>query len=160
MWENAICSHISLKTRGFSLYELLIAMAVLLILVAVTLNSMSDYARTQQHTRLVEEIGHQIHLARQQTLASKADSTYGIYVGTSTIEVFAGASPVVGSSANTILDLSAVTQTATSSFSDGNWYVVFERITGAASATGTITVTDTVLERTATYTIHSSGLIE
>jgi len=149
-----------LATNGFTMLELLVAMAILLVLVTVTLNGMRNYARMQQHTRIVEEVGHQIHLARQQTLAAKDDSVHGVYVGTDTIEVFAGAVPVVGDPNNTILNLAGTTQTATSSFSDGNWYVVFERLTGAASAAGTITITDNALQRTATYTIYSSGLIE
>lgn len=160
MWGNPSKSSTKFRTGGFTLQELLVSMAILLVLVAVTLTGIRDYARMQQHTRLVEEVGHQINLARQQTLASKDDTVYGVYVGPDTVEVFAGATPVAGAAENTILDLSAVSQVVTSNFSDGNSYVVFERLTGAASTAGTITIADNEIVRTTIYTIHSSGLIE
>lgn len=146
--------------RGFSLIELLVAISVLLILVLVTLQNFGNYARVQQFQRFADEVGHELRLARQQTVASKDDSAYGIYIGTSTVELFSGNIPDVGTSTNTIIDFANRNYFATSSFSDGNWYVTFERLTGEASATGTIVITSTDLGRTATYTIYQSGLVE
>ena len=148
------------QTAGFTLLELLVVFAIILIMATISIQGFANYARTQQYTRFVEEVGHEIDLARQATLASKDDVTYGVYVGTSTIEFFAGATPVVGSVNNTIIDLSGSTKTATSSFSDSNWYITFSRLSGEASATGTILLGDTDLGRSASYTVRSSGLIE
>lgn len=150
----------TLLNRGFSLIELLMVFAVMLILVAVTLANFSSYARVQQFQRFYAEVGHELRLARQQTLGSKDDMAYGLYVGTSTVELFSGSTPTVGSAANTIISFPNTDATATSSFSNGEWFVTFERVTGNASATGTIVISSAELARTATYTIYQSGLVE
>lgn len=160
MTQQSFNAQNCLATRGFSLTELLVAMAILLILAAVTLTYFSDYARTQQFVRFNEEVGRNLILARKQTVASKDDSQYGVYVGTSTVELFSGTTPTPGSASNTIVSFEGVGRYATSSFSNGLWYVTFSRVTGEASATGTIVVTDPSLGRTATYTVYHSGLIE
>ena len=140
--------------------ELLIAMTILVILSLVTLNYFGDYARQQQFQRFTEDVGHNISLARQQTLASKDDMVYGLYVGTSTVELFSGPTPVPGDAGNTIIDFSAAAYTATSSFSGGLWHTTFSRISGEATATGTIVLSNSDIGKTATYTIYQSGLVE
>lgn len=152
--------HTRSQTRGFSLIELLVVFAIIIMLVALTLQYFGNYARVQQYQRTVEEVGRTLELARQQTVASKEDAVYGVYIGTTTVELFEGLTPTPGSAANTIIDLSQVPVTATSSLSTGQWYFVFERVTGEASATGTITVSSAALGRTATFTVFTSGLVQ
>jgi len=149
-----------LPTAGFTLVELLVAMAILIIVAAVTLESFRDYARVQQYNRFVEEVGRSLQTARQQTLGSKEDAVYGVYVGTNTVEIFTGATPTPGSAANTIFNFNPDIFVATSSLSGGSWFVTFERVTGEPTATGTILIYSTELGRNATYTLHASGLIE
>jgi prepilin-type N-terminal cleavage/methylation domain-containing protein len=149
-----------LPMSGFTLVELLVAMAILLIVAAVTLEGFRDYARVQQYNRFVEEVGRSLQVARQQTLGSKEDTVYGVYVGTNTVEIFTGATPIVGSAANTIFNFNPDIFVATTSLSGGAWFVTFKRVTGEPSATGTILIYSTELGKTATYTLHASGLIE
>lgn len=139
---------------------MLIVIALLLILSVLTIQSFRQYAQVQQFTRSADEVGHLLHLARQQTIASKNDMVYGVYVGTSTVELFSGATPDPGTTTNTILSFGSTETTATSSFSNAAWYVTFSRVTGEASATGTIVVNNDEISRTATYTIYQSGLVQ
>lgn len=108
----------------------------------------------------VDQMHSNLALVRQRTAASYRDTVYGVYVGTSTVEFFEGSTPTVGSSENVIIDLSENDITATSSFSNGEWYVTFARVTGAASATGTITIEDERSGSSNIFTIYSSGLVE
>lgn len=145
---------------GFSVLELMVSLSVILIIVAVVMQSFASYSRTQQFVRFVDEVGYMLTTARQQTLASKDDTVYGLYVGTSTVELFSGTSPVVGAAGNEVLPFAMGDFSATSSFSSDDWYVYFARITGEPSATGTIVITSAALGRTATITVHQSGLVE
>lgn len=146
--------------RAFSLIELLVVVAILLILVAVTLQFFRQYASVQQFQRTADEVGYLLQLARQQTMASKDDTTYGVYVGTSTVELFSGTTPVPGAADNVVLAVDSGSTVATSSLSGGAWFVTFARVSGVPSATGTITVSDPVLGRTATYTLTQLGLVQ
>lgn len=145
---------------GFTLIELLVSASILVVLSAVSVGAFANYAHTQQYQRVVDSIRSTLSLVRSETLASYKDTVYGVYVGTSTIEFFAGATPSVGSSANTIIDLRDNNLTATSSFSNGEWYLSFERLTGEATATGTITIQNESGSASTTFTILSSGLVE
>jgi prepilin-type N-terminal cleavage/methylation domain-containing protein len=147
------------STRGFTLVEIIVVIAVILILVAIVVQGFSNYANRQVYVGYVSEVKDNLVETRQRTIASYADTVYGVYVGTSTIEFFEGSSPVVGLAANTIMEIPGY-MTATSSLSDANWYVTFKRITGEASATGTILFTDTRTNASTTFTIHASGLVE
>lgn len=146
--------------RGFTLIELLVTFSVLIIIVAITLQSFASYARTQQFKRFVDEVGYSLTAAREQTLASKDDTVYGVYIGTSTVELFSGTTPVPGAASNEVLSFEDTLYSATSSLSTGEWFIRFERLTGEASATGTIILSSPTLGQTATVTVHQSGLVE
>jgi len=145
--------------RGFTLVEILVVIAVILILVTIVVQGFSNYANRQVYIGYVSEVKDNLAETRQRTIASYKDTTYGVYVGTSTIEFFEGSSPVVGSGTSTIMQIPSY-MTATSSFSDANWYITFKRISGEASATGTILFTDSRTNASTTFTINASGLVE
>lgn len=148
-----------LRSTGFSLVELLVVFGLMLLVVVLLIQGFSQYAYQQVLTQFSSEVRDELVESRQQTIASINNTTYGVYVGTSTIEFFPGTVPEIGSSSNTIIDIPEQI-TATSSFSSGDWYLSFARRTGQASATGTITIVDTRTVATSTITISASGLVE
>lgn len=147
------------QTAGITIVEIIVAVAILAIFVAAAINGFSGYADRQAFNRYVNELELSVKEQRQRTLASVDDTQYGVYIETSTVAYFEGASYVAGAPTTTYTYLPN-NITATSSFSDANWYVTFARLTGAASATGTITLFDSKTQRTATVTISSIGLVE
>ena len=147
-------------TRGFTLLEILIAVSILVLIAGMSMVGIQNLSRQQMYTSVVDQVRQELYAAREKTLASYDDTFYGVYVGTSTIEFFRGATPTVGSSSNVIVSYGEWSIAATSSFSNGLPYVTFARITGFASATGTIAVVDTHSHATTTFTIFGSGLIE
>jgi prepilin-type N-terminal cleavage/methylation domain-containing protein len=146
-------------SRGFTLIELLIVLALMLILAALTFQGFAQYSYRQVYVGFVSEVRDNIAESRQKTIASYEDTTYGVYVGTSTIEFFPGSVPLVGSVDNIIVAIPNG-MTATSSFSNAQWYLSFARITGGASAIGTIMFNDTRTNASTTFTIYASGLVE
>lgn len=148
-----------LHQAGFSLVEILFVLGLLVLITVVMIDGFSGYAYRQVLTQFSSELRDELVETRQQTIASLNNTTYGVYVGTSTIEFFPGLVPEVGSSSNTIIAIPEQ-MVATSSFSTGDWYLTFRRLTGEATATGTITMFDTRTVATTTITISASGLVE
>ncbi len=134
-------------------------LAILGILAAVTFAGMSAYGQRQQYEQFVGEVQNGFTEARSKTIAAVADTTHGVYVGPTTIEFFSGATPVPGSSENTILEIPSYI-TATPAFSGAATAVVFARRTGVPDVTGTLTLTDTRTLTTTVFTVNESGLVQ
>lgn len=147
------------ERRGFSMVELLLVIALVGIIATLLFQGFSQYVYRQVFEQFSSEIKNELVEARAQTISSLGDTTYGVYVGPDTIEFFPGTVPTPGSTDNTIVQI-PTQLTATSSFSSGEPYVSFKRITGAATATGTITIVDTRTVATSTFTISAVGLVE
>lgn len=146
--------------RGFTLIEICIVISVLLLISAMSMIGIQNFAQRQAYTLAIEQIRQELYATREKTLASYDDARYGVYIGTSTIEFFKGDTPQVGATSSIIFSYQDLDIIATSSFSNGLWYSTFSRVTGTASATGTIEVADTHRGATTTFTISASGLIE
>lgn len=145
--------------RGFTLVEILMVVTLVGIVTALLMQGFSRYAYRQSFEQFVSEVQDETVEARAQTMASLNNTTYGVYVGTDTIEFFPGSAPVVGDAANTIIAIPAQV-TVTASFSSGNQYTTFKRLTGESTATGTIEFVDTRTVATSTITISAAGLVE
>jgi len=147
------------ETRGFTLVEILMVVTLVGIVTALLLQGFSRYAYRQSFEQFVSEVQDETVEARAQTMASLNNTTYGIYVGADTVEFFPGTTPIVGDAANTILPIPAEV-TVTTAFSSGNQYTTFKRLTGEATATGTIEFVDTRTVATRIITISAAGLVE
>lgn len=145
------------KVRGFTIVELLVVVAIIAILAVAMIGSFRDYAAQKQFDTTTSAVVDLIYTARQQSVASVEGQSYGVYVGTSTIELFTGTSVTPGAADNTIVALPGA-MSATSSLSSGLANVSFSHLKGMSSATGTITLSDTD-GRTATVTIAYGGVI-
>ena len=149
----------AVSKKAFTLIELLIVVALFAIIAAFIVTAFKEYQQLQWYNLSVSEVRDSVNLARAQTMGGVNDTVYGIYVGTSTVELFSGPVPLVGSANNKIISFSPSVY-ATSSFSDGSWYVSFDRIYGTPTATGTISLIESDIGATTTFTILDSGLIQ
>ena len=151
--------HVKRCGRGFTLVELLVVMAIMVIVTTLTVQGILKYGLRQQYLQFATGVQNAITEARSKTLAGINDTTYGVYVGTSTIEYFSGTVPVVGSAANTIIEIPSYIN-ATSSLTGDIWYVSFARLTGVPRVIGTIEIGDRRSEAVTTFTIYASGLVQ
>ncbi len=97
--------------------------------------------------------------ARNSTLASQDDTVYGVHISTTTVTWFAGGTYNPADPANqTYRFEEEVTATGTLALAEAN--IIFERLTGIPSASGTIILENVTKTSSSTVTIHGSGLIE
>ena len=147
------------RTAGYSLVELIIVIAVISIIFGIVSVTVSSYAARQSLSSFHQEVIENINTARVSTLASLNDTVYGVYVGTTSIAFFSGTSYSPSDPNNSYLNYTSKI-TATSSLSGGTSTVVFDRLTGEASAFGDIIIFDRSSAAYATVTIFASGLVE
>jgi len=144
---------------GFTIVELLVVIAIFGILATIISVTMSNYVARQSLNSIHQQVIEGIENARRDTLASRNNTTYGVYVGTTSIAFFEGSSYSASDPNNEYIHYTSKV-TATSSFTGGVWSVVFSRLTGEAGAAGTIVLYDNDSMSYATVTISSSGLVE
>lgn len=68
---------------GFTLVEVLVVMVVLGILLFISLPFFNSFANRVEASEVAERIADQLRLARNRTLASERDSSFGVYFDTS-----------------------------------------------------------------------------
>jgi len=144
--------------RGFTLIELLLVMVLVSILAIFVFSSLIDYRDRQTSRATILEVSSLIKETRHKTLSAETDSQFGIHIANDGVVVFEGGVYDAGDAANRnffFANTNFLTQ-----FSDGSDEIVFSRLTGIPSATGTIDIGDLRSNSTTTLTITSSGLIE
>lgn len=144
--------------QGFTIIELLLVVAIITIVATFAIESFIEYRDTQSARAVVVDLSSIFNETKQKTLSSETSTQLGVYFSTSTIVVFEGASynpvasgNIIHSFPNTDIDVQ---------LSDSSDQVVFARLTGVPSATGTIEIGHTRLNSTTTIGIIGSGLLE
>lgn len=146
------------KEKGFTIIELLVSLSVLAILSAgiiVGYNSVSQSSQLKTNTFKVLDV---LNLARTRTLASLATSSYGVHFETSQYVLFKGTTYSAMDSNNIFYVLPTVLQITNINLSGAGVDVVFDRLTGKTSQSGSLVV-ELIADPTKfkTITILSSG---
>jgi type II secretory pathway pseudopilin PulG len=145
------------KLGGFTLIEILGALAIFVILISISLYSLSAYRSSKSVEVTANEIAFKLEEAKGNSIAGKNGQSFGIHFSTSSYVYFEGSSYVEGNIANKTpnfpLDLEIVNG-LTGSASD----IIFAKITGKPNISGTITVRKTSdTSKTKTITIGALG---
>ncbi len=155
--------NISMRQRttclGFSAVELLVVVALIGILTAISATAFISVHHTQELKTSAQDVWLTIRSARNATLSSDTDRAYGVRVEQGRIIRFVGPTYTVSSTTNVITNFPS-SVSATTSFVGNVTEVVFTRLTGEASATGTITLMHSVSGATSSISIAKSGLID
>ncbi len=146
------------KTRGFSIIEILLAVAIVTILSVPTVQSFRGIQARKVLDNDVALVATTLEQARSLTLASKNEKPYGVHVESGSVTLFETATFVNGSSTNSVSGMSSAT-TLSHTLAGGGADVVFQRLTGKTTQSGTITVTHQSAGAK-TITIHSTGVTE
>lgn len=145
---------------GFTLIEVLIVVAILLILVTASVAGLQAFSARARHVNAAHVVLGALEEAHARTLASDNDDAYGVYFETNQVTIYQGTSYVSGDPNNDVRILPAQTNIALISLGGGD-EVQFERLTGSASPTGSITVVDNGdASASSTIVIYDTGLSE
>ena len=147
--------------KGFTLIEIIISIAVIVVLAAVVTNVFLSFDRYQALEKDTAKVASVIERARQLTLFSKHASQYGVHIETSQVTLFKGSTYVVGAPENVLTKLHSKVIISSHSLTGGGDDIVFIRLTGDTDQDGSITFQNkSDASKTETITIEKTGLIK
>lgn len=137
-------------TRGYTVLELLIVIAILVLLLATIIPSFLDFRRSSILNTETQELITMVNRARLLSVSSKNDEQFGVHFQTSKIVLFQGATYSAGASTNEEHLFNSMLMLSNITVNGGGSDVLFEKVTGATSqnATTTLLVTDTTASTT------------
>lgn len=147
------------RRRGFTLVELLVVVAVIVILTGATVTGLQEYAKRQQFSGAVETTRDRLQTAYSRARDGVNESAHGVMFATTTITLHQGASFDPTDPENHVYALPGGAQVSTL-LSPATTSVWFARQTGVPNAVGAITITNLHTGQHATVTISGTGLIE
>lgn len=151
------------KKFGFTLIELLVVIAILLIVGSIVITGFKSFQTRQTLELSVKEVRQMLEFARSETLASRGDTQYGVYIEEDRVVLFEGASYVEGDAENDSFELPPQVSLSLVSLMPVSDEILFSRGTGEPSSAGFIEVsvvhspsTKRTITITATGIIHSN----
>lgn len=150
---------LSISKSGFSLIELVIVLAIIVLVATLAFNPFTNFRNEQALNGAAEEILSTLQQARGQTIASTGDSQYGVHLTATQLVVFTGSTYSVGAATNQTIELNSLVTLGPITLAGGGSEVVFERLTGATSQSGTLVVAlKSDAAKTRTITINGNGI--
>ena len=146
--------------KGLSIAEILVALGIMALVVSIFLSTFISFRKNQALDKDTEAIVEVLVEARRQTLDSKNSSNYGVHLSAAQITSFTGGVYNSGDSSNINYPLNSTDTILTISLVGGGSDVVFNRLTGETSESGTVVVSSPGISRTKTVTIYKTGVIE
>lgn len=145
------------SSRGFTLIEVLIAVAIMAILGLIALSAYNTLTKQVDLDSTSQSIISTLQLARSQTLASEGDTRYGVHFDSGQYVLFAGDTYTAGDPANKVYPLSS-SEIYLVNLNGGGNEVIFDRIRGTTSQDGSISLrlTETP-SRTITIAVDTQG---
>ncbi|MES3005074.1 MAG: GspH/FimT family protein [Patescibacteria group bacterium] len=148
------------KTSGFSLMEVLVVLGVLALVVSIVFSGFNSFSKTKSVGSDAETIVEILRQARNETIASKNSSAYGVHFSGNTMTIFVGPTYSAGAATNRVISLPSNNTSLTLSLTGGVSYVLFAKISGETNQNGTITVSSSGVTGTKTVTIYKTGIVE
>jgi prepilin-type N-terminal cleavage/methylation domain-containing protein len=149
------------RQRGLSVVELLVVIGILSLLSVLTFETFNKLNSTKAIETDALRILLELQEARSLTVSSKNADQYGVHFASSSITLFEGASFVSGSSTNITSKLNRAVIISSTTLSGGGLDVIFQRLTGETSQSGTVTLSLVASSSVSkTITIYKTGLAE
>jgi len=127
------------RNSGFTLIEILIALAIFVLLASIVIPNFNFWQRQNSLEATAQEVISALRLAQNETIASKNDSSFGVYFETNKFTVFQGTAFYPSSPDNNVHNLNPSLKISDVNLS-GNNFLFFDRLTGSAANYGYIKV--------------------
>lgn len=147
--------------QGFTLLELLVVIAVLLVLGTIVIRGFVSFQTHQALELTTKEVRQMFEVARSQTLASVNDQQYGVHISSGAVTLFVGEEYIEGNPSNSVFELDSRVVISEVNLTPETDEILFERGTGEPSSSGHIELSlvtkPTVIQM---VTITSTGIID
>ena len=147
--------------KGFTIIEVAMSLGIVVLLTSFAYRAFNSYRESNNLLRAVDIAVENLSKARVQTLSSKGSVAYGVHFSSTTITLFQGSTYDAATTTNAVTDLPPLIEILSFALASTSRDIVFQRLTGDVSNTGTITfhiIRDPA--KTHQITIGSSGLVE
>ncbi|MEK9148352.1 MAG: prepilin-type N-terminal cleavage/methylation domain-containing protein [Patescibacteria group bacterium] len=145
------------ERAGFTLIEIIVAIAVIALLAMVISSGIAAFRESAAIDQALDEAFELLREARSKTLGSESASSFGVHFTSSSVTLFKSWTYTAGDPANLVITLPAIVEINAIVLSTTTANVVFERLSGAAAATGTIRFIGKRSAKTKQIEILSSG---
>lgn len=143
---------------GFTLIELVVVTSLLVLVAAISITGFRNFAGFQQYNQAVSDVEFLLNQTRLSARSAEGDESHGIKFATSSTTVFTGDVYDSLDAANEVTTYQLITLEA--NLTGGTDEIIFSKLTGLPSATGTIVVTGTTFAASTTLEITDTGVIQ
>ena len=147
-------------SRGFTLVEILIVIAIIATLSGLSFSAFHNLNASRALEREAGRVVAELQKARSLTISSKNNAQFGVHVQSSQVTLFQGTTFIAGSSTNSVTSINPLVTISSISLQGGVSDVIFQRITGKTSGSGTLVVSRIGTSAIKTITIYATGLID
>jgi prepilin-type N-terminal cleavage/methylation domain-containing protein len=146
------------RNAGFTITELLVVIALMLIVAGFLLVGIRNYASYQQYNQAASEVKFNLNQTRVRARSAVSDESHGIKFEADRMTQFIGDAYLASDPDNELTVYQLVT--IQTDLTGGVDEIVFNKLTGLPSATGTVTVSGTAFSASTTIQITNSGVVE
>lgn len=129
-----------LKASGFTLIEVLVSVAIVGLIATISVASFSTFEKKEALETDTGKVLALLAEARTQTLSAKDGAYFGVHFEATRAVLFKGGTYSAGSADNQAHPFDDEVTLASTTLSGGGSEVIFKRLTGATSQSGTITL--------------------
>ena len=147
--------------RGFTLIEIVIALAIFVLILTMSWKGFAIFSTTQKLDRIGEETITLFRKAREKTVTGEGGFAYGIRVEGGRFILFRAPTYVEGNPMNEILTLPSDFFVSAHSFQGGGSEIIFQKFTGGTGSFGTLTIqkrNDSTVQKI--FHIYETGIVE
>lgn len=145
-------------TRGFSLLELVIVIAILGILIAIIIPSFLKFRQSSILNSETQELVTIINRARLLSVSSKNDKQFGVHFEAGQVVLFQGTTYSAGMTTNEPHVFNSNLTLSTIAVNGGGTDVLFQKVTGATSQNATTTLLVTGTTASTTVIVRPTGI--
>lgn len=146
-------------TTGFTLIEIVIALAIVATITLIVSGSFSTANNREALSKKTALVLSLLEQARAQTLSAKGGVVYGVHFETTKAVLFTGPTYSAGSATNVSEPLGSLVQISNIALAGGVSDVIFQKLTGQTSQSGTIVVILSASStQSKTITVSATGI--